>query len=56
MGYAEFAGYSIKSAIEFMQFKDSTDICHRFHPNAHLSEYLKGGFHFRSCQKRIGVT
>ena len=41
MGYAEFAGYSIKSAIESIQFKDSTDICHRFHPNAHLSVYLE---------------
>ena len=56
-GYVQFAGYSFVGFIEFIQIHNSTDICHRFHLIAHLSEYLeRKGFPFLGGQKRIGVS
>ena len=43
--------------MKVVQINDSTYICHRFHPNAHLSKYLeRGAFHLGVGQKRIGVS
>jgi len=39
-GYAKFAGYPLVGAIEVVQIDDSSYLCHRFHPNAHLSAYF----------------
>jgi len=56
-GYAKLAGYPLVGAIEVIQIDDSSYLCHRFHPNAHLLAYFgESGLSFLGGQKRIGVS
>jgi hypothetical protein len=55
-GDLELAGYSSVGFIKIVEIDDSAYICHRFHPNAHLSNTWRGkAFLLRVDQKRIGV-